>query len=220
MTTDKKSFSLKAAKQTILKLLTVLFAILIFMSIVLICSESTKNVERAAALSATRTPADIISSFRPSPIEYSYSNIVYEQNTEDRVLSFISVDETIEAYGVQYSGSVQIGVRVSDIEFEVLQDGDVKILKIYVPDAYILSHEVPVGNTCKVMFDLNGYDDKYDVTRYADAFESFKAASETQIIRDEEMFQAAREYIILQLELLLAANSDVTSGYVIDFVNW
>jgi len=162
-------------------------------------------------------PKELVETFEISSIDFMYSTIIFENTTSERKFLFINLKPGLQTYAVQFEGSIKMGISGKDIKIDEPYNDEQKILKITVPKAYIISHDAPLNDTVKVIYD---FAERAETARIGQAFDLFNEKKKE--IEDEVeqagLLDRAQESAVKQLEAFLNAIPDIRNNYELRFV--
>lgn len=146
-------------------------------------------------------------------LKYNYKNIAEFENTKKAFGTDIPF--TTNQYLYTYSGIVNMGVKLSDVKYEI--DNDKKIIKINLPPVRVLSHEIDESSYkfYSVKDSIFNDNEPEDFTRQRD---TEKKEIEMQIRDDKDFMANVKDHVEDVIKAFLTA-SDSTKSYKVEFVD-
>jgi hypothetical protein len=170
--------------------------------------------------SMTVTPTEIVESFKIVSLELYYNELINSQSTEDRKLfGFIQLESAEKWLIVQISGKVFMGIDIDKRPIQVVEqyDGSQKILKLTIPKAEIIAHEI---DRPLVLFNEANHMENYTLEEYIDLQDAAKLEVNAKINNGEfdGAIDRAQESAKTQLQSFLNSIPDIRDNYRLDFV--
>ena len=155
----------------------------------------------------------IVENFEISALEYNYRDLIFEENKENRSFWFIPLDPAVKRYAVQFDGRMKMGINGKDIKID---EGN-GVIKITIPKAQLISHEMPVDDVIEVVFDEGDNAKNFTITEYLVRFNERKKIIETKVAQSD-MYKQAQESTKKQLEVMFNALLNENSTYHFEFI--
>lgn len=173
-----------------------------------VAEEITSKVDIKVLTSEMQSIGELVT------VEYLYADA--GQFSDSKKINGVEIPLTQKSFVVRWEGTIKAGIDLSKVTIEDVSKEDDKILKIRIPKAEIISHEIN-NNSFETLDESNGLFNRITVDDVNTFVGDNKEFMEARVI-ENGILSKATENAKTQIKYLMDSYDDVVAGkYTLEF---